>query len=383
MSKVGIFTCPEYDVRRIKNIMKENLGQFQVDERLIRGKKVLLKPNVLSGQPPEAAVTTHPAFVEGVATVFRDMGGEVAIGDSSGGAMGGHTITNRALKKSGIAGLSEKGFEVVNFDSFPPRLLPSPSKELVDDLYVSPSVLDCDFLVSLPKLKTHVGTLYTGAIKNLFGCVPGQVKGTYHYLAPKGAHLSSIFVDLLQIIKPHLVIMDGVLALEGNGPGKAGRARDVGLLFMGSDSVALDAVVSTVIGLEDPLLVPTTRIAYERGLGEADLAKIEIVGETIESVRISDFEIPRLPERMSRYFPDLLFRVMVGLSVRRPRPRKKLCTACGLCGDSCPVKAIYMEDSVAVVDYRRCVYCMCCLELCPEGAIKLERRSALARALRF
>jgi uncharacterized protein (DUF362 family)/Pyruvate/2-oxoacid:ferredoxin oxidoreductase delta subunit len=309
------------------------------------------------------------------------MGGKITIGDSSGGAIVGAAMTAAALHRSGIQQLETKGFSILNFDSLGFQEVLSPSGVVTKTIRISSAVFDHDIIINLPKLKTHVGCLYTGAIKNLYGFIPGQIKATYHILAPRFDHLSAIFVDLLELIKPQYCIMDGINALEGNGPGNSGNPRHIGVIAISRDSVGIDAVASKIIGIQNPLSIDTIRIAAERGLGEGDLEKIMIFGEPLKDLAVHDFKIPHTAPWIARTLPKYFFQWSIRFLATRPYATVGKCNRCGRCRDNCPTKAIALNDNKVLMEYKKCISCMCCLEICPEGAISLERKNSLTRKL--
>jgi ferredoxin len=229
--------------------------------------------------------------------------------------------------------------------------------------------LSFDLILNIPKLKTHELTLITCGIKNMFGCVPGLHKVNYHLDAPSPEEFSGALVDLFEKIKPALTIVDAVTAMEGQGPAN-GELRDLGLILASKDTVALDAVCSKITGFE-PLDILTTKIAYQRGLGEADLEKIEICGADLPVFK--DFKHPSGVTSILNKMPaplGNLIRPVVNLIRLRPRINKKICTKCSICVNSCPVKAI--DGKTFKINKNQCIMCLCCRELCKYGAVDLK-----------
>jgi Fe-S-cluster-containing hydrogenase component 2 len=228
--------------------------------------------------------------------------------------------------------------------------------------------------VNVPKLKTHGLTRYTGAIKNMFGSIPANGKKNVHLLAPKNRSMAQALVDVFEMVQPHITIMDAVIGMEGNGP-NAGDPRKVGLIIAGIDGVALDAVVSTIIGF-DPMKVPIIKYAHERKLGTADMNKIDVSGEDICKVAVSDFKKPSSSAQdfASNYIPDFLLAKMFDnscssvSSVYEPN-----CTRCYECIRNCPAKAMSAPDGRVIVDEDKCIGCFCCDEVCNYKAIVMKR----------
>jgi len=228
--------------------------------------------------------------------------------------------------------------------------------------------------VSVPKLKTHGLTRYTGAIKNMFGSIPANGKKNVHLLAPKNRSMAQALVDVFEMVQPHITIMDAVIGMEGNGP-NAGDPRKVGLIIAGIDGVALDAVASTIIGF-DPMKVPIIKYAHERKLGTAIMNDINIVGEDISKVTVADFKKPSSSAQdfASNYIPNFLLAKMFDnscssvSSVYEPN-----CTRCYECIRNCPAKAMSAPDGRVIVDEDKCIGCFCCDEVCNYKAIVMKR----------
>jgi uncharacterized protein (DUF362 family)/Pyruvate/2-oxoacid:ferredoxin oxidoreductase delta subunit len=333
------------------------------------GDRVLLKPNLLSAKDPSRAITTHPEIVGTVASMVREAGGDPFIGDSPGGAVRGiervweNTLM---LEMAGRAGL-----ELANFEA-------SGSEEISAGryrFYVANPVRDADVVINLPKLKTHSLTLLTGAVKNMFGVVPGFRKAEMHKLFPKPLDFAAMLVELFRQVRPALSIMDAVLSMEGNGP-SSGVPRKTGLIAVSDDAVALDAVISEVIGFRTDR-IDTTRLAGERGYGVSDPEGIRVTGDAAGTV-IDDFDLPS--NLGLRLIPGPLARMVAPLVWLKLVIDEESCTACEMCYRSCPVKTIVPAGEKFRVVNDECVQCMCCHELCPENAVKIKL-SWLARKL--
>ncbi|MFH0778874.1 MAG: DUF362 domain-containing protein [Candidatus Eisenbacteria bacterium] len=368
---VHIEQCGDYSDERVGAAVARGLEALGGLGQFIRpGWRVLVKPNLLSARPPERAVTTHPSVVGAVVEEVKRCGARPVVGDSPGGALRG---VKRVWKNTGmeeVCGRNEVplvGFEVAG----------SYSRELNGRHYsVSKPVLDVDFVISLPKLKTHTLEVYTGAVKNMFGAVPGLAKADLHKQFPRPDEFAEVLVDVFSLTKPGLSVMDGVLAMEGNGP-SSGRPRQLGVMLFSTDAVALDVAACTIIGAK-PGEVPTNKVAGKRKLGAARLEDIELLGTPLESVAVKDFDVP------SNFLHRLIPRGVSGL-VRRhvwihPKENRGRCTLCNMCVESCPVSAISNNGGALKFDYGRCITCLCCHELCPHDAIEFDM-SWLARRI--
>jgi len=372
-SVVAVVRCPDYDPETVSDAVDQAVTDVGGWERFVlTGQHWLVKPNMLSDRPPEAGVTTHPSVVGAVVRRLADFGATVNIGDSPSNA---HRGVQGHWEITGYKEIAVKYHaELVSFEG------QTAGKRTIRDreYYAAQPVLNCDGLVNLPRLKTHNLTVLTGAIKNMFGILPGFRKSDLHRKFPKPEGFSRAVVDVFEIRPPTLSFLDGVIAMEGNGPGN-GSLRKVGVILASTDAVALDTVAGVMMGLT-PNQVHSTRIAAERGLGIVDPSRIELKGMDWGELPIPDFRLPdshvvnRVPEGLSRWLANLVW--------IQPRIETKACTRCGKCVETCPVGCISMTRVSAVIDKDKCIQCYCCSEVCPDDAVVMDR-SLLARALNW
>lgn len=370
-SRVAILRCGDYDREKIFRTVHEILGLLGGIGRFVqKGQKVLLKPNMLSAKEPERGITTHPMILEAMIREVRSVGGEVWIGDSPSGAIKG---VKRYWEKTGYREVAERtGVKLINFEAGGTVVRTIDNRRY----HLARAVFEADVVINLPKFKTHGFTLYTGAIKNFFGTLPGLQKATLHKLYPHPKNFSRVLVDLYSCVRSPLHLMDGVLGMEGNGPA-TGDLRNTGLILASEDGVALDAVASRLMGFKKDA-IDAIRIAGERGLGEDHLENIEILGETLDAAGFQDFSLPS--NYLIKLVPQFLVRWMGRFVWVRPHAELAKCTGCGVCVRSCPVQAIQMVDGNPVMDYHVCINCLCCNESCPEGAV-VQQKSWLARRI--
>lgn len=383
MPVVSIVKCDDYDLKRVYHAIHDSLRLIDGVDKLIKpGMKVLLKINLLSSsQPPERAVNTHPVVVKALVDIFqKDFGCDVFIGDSSGSVKNSSTFNAfRITRINEIA--EETGAKIVNFDKDEYIDIQNKDYEIVDKFRIARILRTVDFIVSVPKLKTHGLTQYTGAIKNMLGAIPGNGKKNIHLIAPKPTSFAKALVDIYQLVPPHLIIMDAIVGMEGNGP-NAGQPKKVGLIISSRDSVALDAVASSIIGFE-PMAIPTIRFAHQRGLGIGELDTINIAGETIKNVTVPDFRKPSsgAQDFAGKYLPDFLLAMMFDNTCSTfSTVNHSNCTRCYECVRNCPAGAMSKEDGKVMVDKAKCIGCFCCDEVCDFHAIEMKR-SLLGRTL--
>ena len=364
-SKVAIVGCNSYDIDMISGSIKNLLDMLGGLEKFVKpGMKVLLKPNLISAKAPERAVTTHPEIVAAVAREVRRLGGHPVVGDSPGGAKVG---INRVWTNTGMKAMAEReGLELINFEASGAERFRCNGRAY----YLAKPAVEADLIINLPKLKTHVLTLMTGAVKNVFGLIPGFRKGNYHKQYPKPNDFAEVIVDILSVKTPALTIMDAVLSMEGDGP-SSGDPRQTNFLMASRDPVAIDAIAAQIIGL-DPIKVPTTRIASDAGLGIGWPEMIETMGVPVEELKIPDFKLTS--NRKLELLPNFLVRAIDPFVWIRPDIEREKCTSCGTCVSSCPTGALLLNgDKTPAFDYDLCINCWCCHELCPEKAVYVHK----------
>jgi ferredoxin len=218
-------------------------------------------------------------------------------------------------------------------------------------------------------MKTHQLERITGAVKNSLGCVYGLNKAKMHIKYPNPESFGKMLVDLNRYLKVRLHIMDGITAMEGNGP-MSGDSVQMNCILISTDPVALDTVFCRIIGL-DPYLVPTNKFGEEFGLGKACESDIEILGDGISGLVNHKYKVDRSVKKTHSGGANKL-------AAKRPVIIKGKCKRCGLCIESCPVegKALRFPNGdhakVPIYDYDKCIRCYCCQELCPEKAISVK-----------
>ena len=370
MTRVFFRKNLQYD-SRLSEIFRQLLDFWQKEEPDFPGNRtVLLKPNLLSPRPPEQAITTHPEIVRQVIYLLKDFGNKIYIADSPAG--GSTKDIPRLWERTGMREVArETGAELININA---RGLVE-RKGIQRNFFLSDLLEEVEYLVNLPKLKTHGLTLLTGAIKNVFGLIPGFQKSVYHLQFPKPLEFAENLIEVFAAVHPHFNIMDGIRILEGNGPSSGGKVRYAGFLLAGKDAVALDSVAAHSVNLK-PQQVDTVRLAAQNKLGVADLVNISVVGDELQPVSI---EIPA-PHVFSR-LPDFTYGVLRRFIWTRPKADPQRCTGCGLCIRNCPVQAMAAdENNVPKINYQTCINCFCCAEVCPEDAI-FQETSRLVRWL--
>ncbi|MBC7100052.1 MAG: DUF362 domain-containing protein [Methanobacteriales archaeon] len=361
-SLIAVKKCTSYDPSRVIEAIRECINNISGFDDLQKGDNVLLKPNLLMGASPEEGITTHPTIVEATARILLEKNVKVMIGDSPGSP---YTNLENLWEKTGMKSISKKlGIKLLNFESTGSYI-----KNFKSEKYpIAKPILECDFIINLPKIKTHNLTILTCAIKNMYGAIPGARKTDYHRRYPSPSEFSERIVDIYELTQPNLTIVDGIIGMEGNGP-SGGNPRKLGIILASNDTVALDVYISHILGM-DPYMIPSNRIAIERGLGKG-LGNIKVIGD--EPPLIDDFKWPSNIYHALEFLPSRLAKTLLRFWWSRPAIDDRNCKNCGVCVEACPTGALTQGMSSPVFDYEKCVNCLCCMELCPHHAFYHEK----------
>lgn len=337
---------------------------------IARGSEVLIKPNLLAPAAPEKAVTTHPYIVRAAAEYALERGARVQISDSPAVGSFEKILTESGLKKA-LEGLPVRCVKFVESVDVP---APEPFRKIE----IAGDAVRADFVINLPKFKTHSQMLLTLGVKNLFGCVVGFRKPEWHFRAGVDREMfAKLLVSVYRAIMPRITILDGILAMEGRGPGRGGRPKALGLLIGADDAAALDYAVCGLLGIEPGRLL-TNKLATRLGL-LASPPDISVIPDG-PAPAIRGFELPG--ESGLVFGPRLLRGFLRKHLSQRPHAEKSRCVLCGLCWKYCPAGAIASGKRKPVFDYERCIRCYCCVEVCPEGALVPAEKTLAGRMIR-
>ncbi len=372
---VSLARCKDYERKNVLRAVEESINNLGgLDDIIKKDSRVFLKVNLLRAAKPEEAVTTHPEVVYALAKILKERGARVIIGDSPGtGTPYKESGLKKVYSKCGLIEAADDAGVELNYDTSVVTVS-CPEGRLIKQFNAIKPALDADVLISLAKGKTHSFTYITGAVKNLFGIVPGFEKAGYHFKLQSIDLFSKMLVDICEYVKPELSFIDAIVCMEGDGP-SAGRPKEVDVLISSRNPYAADVVFCDVIGI-DRRTLPTTNEAISRNL--LDLKNIEVKGENLAKLRVNDFKMPKT----FGIGDGLLGKGVVQPKIRplfkdafavKPSIMKKVCEGCGICVKSCPMNAIVLKDKVAVIDYDKCVRCYCCHEMCPYHSIELSK----------
>jgi uncharacterized protein (DUF362 family)/ferredoxin-like protein FixX len=374
MSKVVIQECENYNTSNVIKKLNSGMNLIGGWESYVKpGMKVLLKVNLIGPKSSETAAVTHSEFVRAITKILIKMDCTVWIGDSSGGAIAGIAPTMQSFEISGLNKVAkEEGAEIKNFDREGVKECKI-TADYGDKLYLSKPVFDADLVINLPKFKTHSAAIYTGAVKNVFGFIPGLKKAEYHKLLPDPKNFGSMLADIHENCKISLHIMDGITAMQGEGP-TAGVIYNAKKILISTDPLALDTVAAKMIGL-DIKDIPILNAAREKNIGQWELEKIQVLGDYIAPPKLKEFKLPKRFNSKKKQNYKALIKVIDFLKTR-PKVNLSLCKECNMCVESCPVQAI--DKQTKKIDYSKCIECMCCHELCRYKAVELKKDNMLA-----
>lgn len=377
--KVSLQKCESYEITAVKSAVKallEPLGGMKAFVK--KGDTVLIKPNMLSCKEPERAATTHPSVIEAVVSECFDSGAlKVFVGDSPPSIFG---RTEDFWNTTGFAKATESaGGEMLCFekDEKTDVTLNIKGKEVTAS--VIKTVFDADVVICLSKMKTHNLTRITGAVKNNFGFIPGFAKAMWHRTFTKVDEFSAFITELAKALPVKLHIMDGIEAMDLQGPA-SGRVKNNKVLIASESSVAVDMGFCRVVNLR-PETVPIMKYCKKIGWGPATMADVEFVGTPVDECVVKGYVVPPAPPIY--LIPDFILDFIKKLVWTGPALKPDKCVKCGRCKNICPAKAINVEENGAAFDRRKCISCFCCMEVCPIEAIEMTASPLMAIILKL
>lgn len=372
--KVALLKCTDYELGLVESTLREGFellgGESFIRKLIPLNARVLLKPNLLMVEEAGSPVVTHYVVFEALLRVVSDYTQNISFGDSPGFGSG-----HKAAQKARLIEVGDRyGANFVDFNDH--INLDLDDAILCKNWDIARAAYESDVLISLPKLKTHAMMYYTGAVKNQFGCVPGTRKAVWHARMNNLENFAKMLLDLNTLVDTKFAVLDGIVAMEGNGP-RNGTPRKMNTVIMGASLTAIDAVAASLIGYEDPLELPQLKAAYESNWGAVLLEEIEILGERRESLKIEDFK--RIAKKLEYLGTEGSHEFMRRFLAPYPKLILEKCIGCNRCAEICPEKpkVITMTDQkgkkAPEFNKKTCIRCFCCQELCPEGAIEVAQ----------
>ena len=340
-----------------------------------KGERVLIKPNLLMRKSYEDAVTTHPMVVRCMAEILiNECEASVVIADSPGGDFTTE-VMDAIYDTTGMKEIAAQTGAKLNYN-FKEKMADNNDGQHLKKIRAAEFIYDADKIISIPKLKTHSMMTYTGAVKNLFGIIPGIAKAEYHLHMAGYDKFADALIDICLLAKPTLTIMDAIVSMDGNGP-SAGNKKNTNTIMASADPFVLDKVCCDLIGFPVEI-VPTVAQSVIRNLCKSDNDDVEIKGAV--DVCLKPFQ---MPDSINDVFlkTDQFDDKYVDDNIKaKPACDHDKCVKCMVCKQHCPAKAISFVENKITIDLSNCIRCYCCQELCPFKAIKI-RRSYLLKAL--
>lgn len=382
---VALDGCTEYNADHIAELLANQLTAVGVCEKMLAGKKVVIKPNLVMSKKPDAAATTHPAVIAGAARALRSLGAtDLLIAESSGGP-----YTEAAMRlhysSCGIKETAARENIFLNFNTGASSMS-FPAGTVCRKFNVIQPIYDADVIVNICKLKTHSLTKMSCGVKNLYGIIPGTEKIEMHARFSRVESFSQMLCDLAQMLteqKTLITICDGIWGMEGNGP-TGGTPRAYGVLMTSLSPFALDLLAESLLGFAGT--VPTVQTSIQRSLCPGDVSDLSVAGSNYRE-HITNDVIPPDTSRRSilRDFPDIFGGRLVHFLEPRPIIQQNICVGCGVCAASCPKKTIFVKvkngkKRLQIRD-KNCIRCYCCQEMCPKGAVRI-RKNLILRLVR-
>lgn len=414
MNEIFIKKCTSYSLDEIKNAIIAGFDELGgIDKFIQQNEKVLLKPNSLQPSKPEAAIVTHPIFIKAVIQVLKEKTDRIYIGESPGIGNFSTSAAISGLKKI----IDEEKVKLIEFVA--DKEIEIKDKLVLGKFKVDKRLLEMDKIINLPKLKTHTLMQMTLCVKNMFGIIPGLKKLEYHLKANQDRmHFAKILLDVYRAMPPHFNIVDGILAMEGDGPGTGGIPVNLGIIIMGENGLAIDRVIPELVGV-DPFRIWTNKI-YKEYINNNNDIKYRVLGDNAGVIK--KFIMP--PNEMHTGLFGHLIGVFRNFTLSKPVFIKEKCINCMICVKNCPANALiyipknsstqnsnenykseldnnvkvkrfsplsfirnfikrknkFQKDSLhkdeetgIICDYNKCIRCFCCHELCPGNAILIKK----------
>lgn len=356
LEKVSIVRCINYEQKRLDKAVKKVLDLAGI--KIPKRKKVLIKPNLVHAYPKnKEATTTNAKLVKSVCKILKKNNCKIFIGESS------FMDTDDAFVSSGINKIiKEFKAKKVIFEQDKLIKIKDSKAKILKEFEISKTLHDVDLIINMPKLKTHQLTKFTGAIKNLYGVIPGGMKQKLHLIADNEKKFSSLLIDIYQNIKPEINIMDGIIGMEGRGP-TGGETKKAGYILASKNAISLDVVSSKLIGYK-PKEILAIKEGVKRKLGSFEY---ELIG--LKKLPLIKFKKP--------FVSIISYKIAKRIFIEKPIIcDKSKCIKCGLCASKCPAKAISMKP-YPVIDKKKCIRCFCCIEVCPQSALSLKGKDPL------
>ncbi|MGN1227159.1 MAG: DUF362 domain-containing protein [Christensenellales bacterium] len=375
MNKVAIVECSSYDIDLVQKKVDELMALVGGLDNVKTDMNVVIKANLVSAINPSKCATSHPNIVEAVARRIVEKGANCIIADSSGGPFNS-AYMNNVYRVTQMNKVCENVNAKLN-DDFGYQYIENENAITHKKLPIINVLVGADLIINIGKLKTHTFMGYSGAVKNMFGAIPGLMKVEMHGNFKDQYTFANYLIDIYESLseKICLNIIDGIEGMEGDGP-TGGTPIKTNCIIAGKSAYYVDLAMQKIMNI-DYNQMPLTSKEIERGL--LNIASIEFIGDDFSKFVKTDFVLPEIEiynENLKKV-PLFLNGIVHKLTTRRPIINKNKCKGCKKCCEHCPAKAIEMKDKAnggkyAKIDYNNCIRCFCCQELCPFNVVKIK-----------
>lgn len=359
MTKVAITRCNRYDADLIDQAYNELFENTELPK--VDGKTILIKPNILSDSSPDKNITTNPLVVKVLVKKLYALGAKkIYLGDSPG--LPGAKFSARISGYEDVC--KDTGAIWCDFSCNPvERMLCNNIKAPMASI-----LFDVDLVFSVCKMKTHQLMYATGAVKNMFGTIPGLNKSAMHLKAKSPDEFAHLMISIYKQRIPDYSIMDGIISMEGEGPSN-GDLRHTALLLASNSAIALDKAEAIIMGykINDIPILKEAEKEYGKSTEEytllnprdiiiKDFKRVEIKKRGLFNSLLLPFVTKHIPHKDNRKTPSF---------------EHEKCRLCKKCVNICPAKALVVSDGKISIDTSKCIKCYCCHEMCPFDAINL------------
>ncbi len=373
ITRVYLSPLDTYEQEKVREtlfpLLDAMLSDNKIEPESLSGKKVVIKPNLLTRREAKVGITTHPSFVRAAAEFFVGLGAAVVVADSPGGTYS-QGVLNALYKTTGIYEACEQSGATANTDTSYSEVR-EPEISRLGFSIINP-LIEADLIVNLCRLKTHALCEMSTAVKNMFGSIPGLQKAEQHARFPKRLDFADMLCDLCMINAPQINITDGVCGMEGNGPA-GGTLRDVGVVIASANPFASDLVSAYIIGYE-PDEVGTVQCSVKRGFCPGDISGLEIVGDSPDKYKCTFRRPDSSAGGLLKQLPTIFGGRLQKFLEPRPVVNTKKCIGCGACASVCPESTISVKDKKAHINPKNCIKCYCCQEFCPVKAVEIKQK---------
>ena len=368
----------DYNYEILENEINNIFNYFHFLDNLSNDKKVFIKLNCVGPFSYEMGITTHPIILDVVLKIITKYTNNIVVGDNPA-----VRDINFTLKKCGLLEVIKK-YNVSILKGNDVITIENKNAKTYNKFEVSKEMIEADYLINLPKIKTHSLAYMTCAEKNFFGLIYGLNKSAWHTKANNpldfGEAINDLYGAFLNCYNKNNIIhiADGIVGLEGEGPSTGGFAKSANAIIASSDAISVDTVACFVCGLDYNKLF-ITQIGAKRGYGEGDINNIKLIGNNLNDFNDIKFLAPR--DSLSNIGLRILqIKFFKNILLEHPKINKDKCIKCGECTRICPVKTMQIKNKkYPTLKPINCIRCWCCQEVCPQNAISKTNKPLLGK----